>query len=266
MISSTKNPRIIHIRKLQNSARLRRQEGVFIIEGVRLVEEAVNAGWQPEIVLYTEELDHRGRDILNTFSTQGAERILVSKHVMQAASDTQSPQGILALLPIPSLSIPEQLNFILILDGLRDPGNMGTILRAALAAGVNAILLPPDTVDPFSPKVVRAAMGAHFNLPLLPLTWGKIIDLVQSKHLSTFLADSAAGQPYDSVDYTSPLALIIGGEATGAGSIATALSPQRVHIPMIGTVESLNAAIATAVLIFEVARQRRNLGPATSCN
>ncbi len=264
MLTSTKNPRVIHIRKLQSSARLRRQEGLYVVEGVRLVEEAFNNGFHPRTLFYTEDLSERGMKIVQAYSVRSVEVIPVASHVMQAASDAQSPQGILALLPIPTLSIPKQMNFALILDRLRDPGNMGTILRSALAAGVNAIFLPPGTVDPFSPKVVRAAMGAHFKLPLLPLVWEEIIESVKSKHLSCFLADSATGRPYDKADYTTPVIFIIGGEATGVGPKALELSPQRVHIPMVGPVESLNAAIATAILIFEVARQRRRSVTTTS--
>jgi TrmH family RNA methyltransferase len=258
MLTSTKNPRIIYLRKLQNSARLRRQEKAFIAEGIRLVEEALNAGWRPTLLIYTEDLPVRGMEIIREYSSLGVEAVPVASHVMQAASDTETPQGILALLPVPAHQVPEQLDFALILDGLRDPGNMGTILRTALAAGVDAVLLPPGTVDPFSPKVVRAAMGAHFKLPLLSLTWDEITHLLASSHLSCFLADAAAGTPYDRCDFTRSLALIIGGEASGAGAKAQALKPQLVHIPMAGAVESLNAAAAAAILIFETVRQRRS--------
>jgi TrmH family RNA methyltransferase len=259
MLTSTRNPRILHLRKLQNSARLRRQEGVFIAEGVRLVEEALNAGWQPQMLLYSPDLPERGMEIIRQYAARGVEAVPAASHVIQAASDTENPQGILALLPMPAAAVPGPLNFALILDGLRDPGNLGTILRTALAAGVDAVLLPPGTVDPFSPKVVRAAMGAHFHLPLLSLDWETIASLVKSKTLACFLADSTAGQPYDRVDFTASLALIIGGEAYGAGSKALVLNPQPVHIPMVGPVESLNASVAAAILIFEAARQRRTM-------
>ena len=255
MLTSTKNPRIIHIRKLQNNARLRRRERAFIAEGVRLVEEAFKAGWYPSTLLYTEDLPNRGMEIIHNYKTLGVEVLPVSSHVMQGASDTQTPQGILALLPMPDPSIPDSLDFTVILDRLRDPGNMGTILRTALAAGVDAVILTPGTVDPFSPKVVRAAMGAHFNLPLLQLAWDDIASLVRSKNLSCFLADSTSGQSFDQPKYTSPLTIIIGGEADGAGVESLELSPQRIHIPMVGKVESLNAASAAAVLIFEVVRK-----------
>ena len=258
MLTSTKNPRIILIRKLQMNGRLRKKECLFVVEGVRLLEEALFAGWKPETLIYTEDLNKRGMDVIQAYSSQGVEAIPVASHVMKAASDTQSPQGILALFPIPDISIPNRLEFALILDGLRDPGNMGTIFRSSLAAGVDTILLPPGTVDPYSPKVVRAAMGAHFRLPFLRLSWDEIIQLVISKNLSTYLADSSKGQIYDCIEYKMPLVFIIGGEVSGAGSKALALSPKRVNIPMCNSVESLNAATATAILVFEVSRQKRS--------
>ena len=257
MLTSTKNPRIILIRKLQINGRLRRKEGLFVVEGVRLLEEALCAGWKPETLLYTEGLNKRGMDIIQAYSSLSVDPIPVASHVMKAASDTQSPQGILALLPIPDISIPDRLEFALILDNLRDPGNMGTIFRSALAAGIDTILLPPGTVDPYSPKVVRSAMGAHFKLPFLRLSWDEIFQLVISKNLSCYLADSNKGQPYDRIEYQTPLVFIIGGEASGAGLKTLALSPERVNIPMCNAVESLNAATASAILVFEVSRQRR---------
>jgi TrmH family RNA methyltransferase len=256
ILTSTKNPRIQRIRKLQNSARARREEGFFIAEGVRLVEEAYLANWQVEMLIYTEDLPARGMRTVAGFEARKAECLPVAPHVMQAASDTQNPQGILALLPIQPLPIPPSPDFLLILDRLRDPGNLGTILRTLLAAGGDGIILTPGTVDPYSPKVIRAAMGAHFNLPIQQLDWDEIDPLVELNDLEIFLAESAGGLPYYEVDFTKPLALIVGNEAAGAGSQASRLATQKVHIPMKPPVESLNAAAAAAVFAFEVTRQR----------
>jgi TrmH family RNA methyltransferase len=257
MLTSAKNPRIQHIRKLQSSARARREESLFVVEGIRLLEEALTAGCQPEIVLYTEDIDQRGQNIISKFKDRRVEVLPVSPHVMQTASDTQNPQGILAVLPMRSLPMPELSDFLLILDGLRDPGNLGTILRTARAAGVDAVLLPPGGVDPFSPKVVRAGMGAHFQLPIHTMDWettGK-----QFVGLTLFLADSSGGQPYHQSNFRTPLGIIIGGEAQGAGSQAQKRATSRIHIPMPGKAESLNAAVAAAILMFEVVRQRKEI-------
>ena len=254
MLTSTKNPRIQRIRKLQSSARTRRKEAVFVVEGVRLVEEALMAGWQPELVLFSEDIKDRGQETVDGFRAMGVELLAVAPHVMQAASDTQTPQGILAVLPIPEWEFPAEPSFLLILDGISNPGNLGTLLRTGLAAGVDAVILPPGSADAFSPKVVRAGMGAHFRMPILTLGWEVCGPRLAG--LSIFLADSAVGLPHFEAGFESPLALIIGGEAEGAGSQAAQLATHRVHIPMAGKTESLNAAIAGAILMFEVLRQR----------
>jgi TrmH family RNA methyltransferase len=254
MLTSTKNSRIQTIRKLQSSARFRRKEKLFVVEGVRLVEEAFAAGMQPQLVLFTEDLNLRGQLIVERSRESGVEVLEVALHVFQVASDTQTPQGVMAVLPIPVWNLPEQLNFVLIADGVRDPGNLGTLIRTASAAGVDALILPPENVDPFAPKVVRAGMGAHFRLPIRTMDWQSIKDAMTG--LSVFLADVGEGSPHFDADFQQPLALIIGGEAVGAGREAANLATQRVHIPMPGETESLNAAVAGAIIIYEIFRQR----------
>jgi TrmH family RNA methyltransferase len=175
---------------------------------------------------------------------------------MRHASDTQAPQGVLVVLDQPSLPLPLTPSFVLIADGIRDPGNLGSMLRSAAAAGVDAVLMPTGGVDAYAPKVVRAAMGAHFRLPLAVLPWDEIIGYVRDSKLKIYLADSSAGRAYTQCDLRARLAIIVGGEAEGAGEAARLLAGERLHIPMAGGVESLNAAAATAVLLFEVNHQR----------
>jgi TrmH family RNA methyltransferase len=160
------------------------------------------------------------------------------------------------VLELTELAIPERLDFLILLDGLRDPGNLGTILRCASAAGAQAVGITPGSVDAFSPKVLRAGMGAHFHLPVLELDWEMITQLVRQHHLQLFLAAAGQGKPFYEQDLTQPLALVIGGEAAGASQQAYRLAHTPLHIPMPGQAESLNAASAAAVLIFEVVRQR----------
>ena len=255
MITSAHNPKIQWVRKLQSQPRLRRQEGLFVVEGVRLVEEAVIAGWAAQFVLYTSALNERGHALLTKFASRGAVVEETTEKVLESASDTRTPQGILAVIEQRQLDFPGTLDFILIVDGLRDPGNLGTLMRTAAAAGVQAVLLTAGTADPFSPKVVRAAMGAHFRLPLRSLEWESLNALIPMG-MRIYLADAAGGLEYTRVDFTVPLALVVGGEAEGAGTQAAALAENRVHIPMAGEVESLNAAVAAALLLFEARRQR----------
>lgn len=256
MITSTSNDRVKAIRALQARRRQREKEGRFVIEGVRLAQEAVLTGSPVEEVYYTADFaaDPSGRALLDELSTLGATLMDVSDEVMQAISDTQTPQGVLAALPLPRLAPPEGLTFALVLDGISDPGNLGTILRAAAAAAVPLVIAAPGTVDPTNPKVVRAAMGAHFRVPIRRLSWEGIAAQLAEHVL--FLADIGSGAPYYRVDFTQACALIVSDEAHGPGDEAARLAHARVTIPMPGGMESINAAMATSILLFEMVRQR----------
>lgn len=178
---------------------------------------------------------------------------------MALMSDTETPQGILAVLPIPDLPDDAASGLTLLPDRIRDPGNLGTMLRTAWAAGVRRVLIPPGCVDPTNPKVVRAGMGAHFHLPLRRPSWDEIEAMTAGDRV--WLAEAGMGTPYDEVDWRGAVTLIIGGEARGAGARAHRLAAGRhVYIPMAPGVESLNAAMATAVLLFEARRQRSAAG------
>jgi TrmH family RNA methyltransferase len=256
MITSLKNDKVRIVRALQSRRRVRQRERRFVFEGVRLVEEAVRAGVPPAFTFYTElaEADERGGRLLESLRGMNVPCYAVSEPVMAACSDTETPQGILAVLPIPNFSRPERPTLTLILDRVRDPGNLGAILRTALAAGVEQVLLTPGTVDASNPKVVRAAMGAHLRLPLAALRWEAIVEAVAG--CEVWLAAAGGDTLYAAVDWTQPVALVVGGEATGAGKRARALAQGQVFIPMTAGVESLNTAVATAVILFEVVRQR----------
>lgn len=257
MITSTKNPKIKWIRSLQTNARTRRDEGKFIVEGFRLVEEALMGNWPVDFGIFTDDINERGKAILAELERRGIVLEKVSPHVMRSASDTQTPQGILLVLKMIPRRLPENLEFVLIPDAVRDPGNLGTMLRTAVAAGVQVVLLPPDTTDPFAPKVLRAAMGAQFRLPVVKMNWDDIGTKLHGAGLHIFLADVAVGEDYTYADFCQPLALIIGGEAEGAGQNARSLADSVIHIPMPGGSESLNAAVASGILLFEIVRQRR---------
>lgn len=255
MITSLTNPKIKLVRALQTHRRAREQERLFVIEGVRLAEEASRAQIAPHLVLHTDPLDARGRAALNQLARLGAPVEIVSPQVMASISDTETPQGLLAVLPSSFISHPSSFSFALVLDRLSDPGNLGTLLRTAAAAGVQAVFLAPGTVDVYNPKVVRAAVGAHFHLPLVEASWDELRDPLS--RLVVWLAEAREGEAYDRVDWRKPCALVIGSEAEGPSEAARQFTPRRVHIPMPGPAESLNAAVAAGVLLFEAARQRR---------
>lgn len=254
MITSANNPRIQLARSLLGRAKERREEGAFVTEGVRLVEEALAADWPVRFALVGERLSERGNALMTEIQRRGVDVETVADHLIKSITETEASQGILAVLDYFPLPFPPTLSFALILDQIRDPGNLGTLLRTAAAAGVQAVFLPPETTDAFAPKVVRAGMGAHFRLPIQHTSWDII--RTQTGGLQIFLADMDGTLSLWQADFRRPMALIIGGEAEGASQPALNLATVQVSVPMPGKTESLNAAAAGAILMFEVVRQR----------
>jgi TrmH family RNA methyltransferase len=254
MITSTHNSKVQLVRALLGRVKERQKQSAFVAEGVRLVEEALASAWTFRFVLHVPDLNARARGLLRNLAATGVELVPVTAEVMQFLSETEAPQGILAVLEHQPLPIPDPLSFIVILDSIRDPGNLGSLLRTAAAAGVQAAFLSPGTTDAFAPKVVRSGMGAHFRLPIRALDWDGI--RLHVRGLQVFLADVAGTIPSWQADFRPPLALIVGGEAEGASVEARNLAQQQVSIPMPGKAESLNAAAAGAILMFEVVRRR----------
>jgi len=256
VITSAQNPKIKLVRALQGRSKERRDAGAFLAEGVRLVEDAFRANWDFRFVLYDETLNERGKSQVEGLRLKGVEVEEIAANLMKSLSDTETPQGILAVLNNYQLPFTNHPNFILIPDQIRDPGNLGTLLRSAAAAGVQAVIIPPETTDAFAPKVLRSGMGAHFRLPIHSLTWEGIRRVSESASQRVYLADMDGVACWD-LDLRAPLILIVGGEAEGASEAARKLATQKIKIPMNGNVESLNAGVAGSVLMFEVMRQRR---------
>ncbi len=255
MITSNQNSKIKLVRALLGRSKERREAGAFVAEGVRLVEEAVKVNWKFRFALYDETLSTRGKLQVEGLKLKGLDVEEVSASVMKSISETEAPQGILAVLEFTDLPLPQSPNFILIPDQIRDPGNLGTLLRSAAAAGVQAVLIPPDTTDVFAPKVLRSGMGAHFRLPIHSMTWEEIEQVVKLEGLQVLIADMD-GRPCWEMDLRQPIALVIGSEAEGVSESARKLANGKIGIPMAGEVESLNAGVAGSVLMFEVMRQR----------
>jgi RNA methyltransferase, TrmH family len=257
VITSSQNPKVKLIRALAGRPKERRENGAFIAEGVRLVEEAFASGWDFRFVLYTDGLGPRGMELVQGLTAKGVDVEPVVENLFQSVTETETSQGILAVLaidPTEALKPPAKPDFLLIPDQIRDPGNLGTLLRTAAAAGVQAVFIPPETADPFAPKVVRAGMGAHFRLPILSMTWDQLQARVAG--MSVYLSDSEGEKSCWEVDFTRPTILVIGGEAEGASPQARSLATEMIRIPMPGNMESLNAGVAGAVLMYEVVRQR----------
>lgn len=257
-ITSVSNPRVKYVRSLTQK-RARRQEGCFVAEGTRLVNDAFRAGASLRMAFFTDDLgaSPEGAGLVERLQAAVRDCFAVTPAVMNALSDTVTPQGVLVVVETPLRPAPQKPQRIgLILDQWRDPGNLGTALRSAEAAGADWVILTGGTVDPFSPKVVRAGMGVHFRLPIFAdRTWDSIGQVLRG--MPVYLADARGQSPYDRVDWTRPAALVVGGEAHGASDGARRLGAVGISIPMQGAAESLNAAVAASAILLEASRQRR---------
>jgi TrmH family RNA methyltransferase len=253
-ITSISNQRVKRVRALQAYRRDRWKEKCFVIEGTRLAHEALHAGRPIDLVLYTDRLKVKTPGLIHGLARLGGEVLSVSESVMAACSDTESPSGILVVVPFPELAMPERLTFALVIDRMADPGNLGALLRTSWALGVEAVFLTEGCVDPYNPKVVRAATGAHFHLPVFHISVSEIKDNL--KEMALWVAESSAGMAYNEVDWCEPTALVIGSEAHGVGDELRALDHKLVHIPIRSEVESLNAAVAAGIILTEISRQR----------
>ena len=252
IITSTQNKRVKYVKSLQTKGRLRRSEKKLILEGDRLIKDALNSGGRPDLALYSpESADY---ELIATLQNRNCELLPVSDGVLSHISDTKRTPGILVIFQIPKPPMPIQAERVLILDAVREPGNMGTILRSAAAAGLDIAILAPGCVDPYSSKVLRAGMGVHFRLPVAEAKWREV--RAYCAGLTVYSADAGGETIYTEVDWGLPWALVVGNEARGISSDARRISRSSVSVPMSHEAESLNVASAAAVILFEAKRQR----------
>lgn len=256
MITSAANAKVKNIIALQKKARERRTQGLFVAEGLRLVSEAP-ADWVQEV--YASEgfaADHAA------FLAEYAEYEVLSDALFAKVSDTNTPQGILAVLRMPAYELADLLRadrtLLLVLEDIQDPGNLGTMLRTGEGAGVTGVLMNRNTADIFSPKVVRATMGSIYRVPFfvtddLP---GEL-ERIRQAGVTVYAAHLQGEAAYDAFDYGTAAAFLIGNEGNGLTDETAACADAYVRIPMEGQVESLNAAVSAALLLYEANRQRR---------
>ncbi|MBS5431888.1 MAG: RNA methyltransferase [Lachnospiraceae bacterium] len=262
MITSTSNAKIKRIVQLRKKKKARDAEGVFLVEGIRMFREIPEKLLQ-EIYISESCEEKEGKEIRRRASACGIRPELVSDGVFAYLSDTQTPQGILCVVRQLSYSLEEVADapcqHMLVLDRLQDPGNVGTILRTAEGAGVTGILLDGECADIYNPKTIRSTMGSIFRMPfyyIQDLEEG--IRYLKKRGICTYAAHLEGKRAYDEEDYRKPCAFLIGNEGNGLRPEIADLADTYIRIPMAGEVESLNAAIASAVLMFEAGRQRRS--------
>jgi TrmH family RNA methyltransferase len=250
IIQSPHNPLIKRIRSLGNR-KTRYAERAFVLEGMRAFSAAVDAGIEPEIVFLADDASVTLFELAKPFAPR-----IIARRLFDQVMETESPQGIAAILSMPSSPFPEAGDqLIVVLDGIGDPGNLGTIIRTAAAAGADGVVLGPGCVDPFNAKAVRAAMGALFAIPVWEHsspTESWLVDACPTR----LLADGAGEVSYDDAVWQGGVAIIVGSEAHGATAWGRNLGTAHIRIPLTRHVESLNASIAAGILLFEAQRQR----------
>ena len=259
MITSSANGKVKQVMNLIKKAKARNESGLFVAEGLRIFKEIpreqIDSIFVSESFLKEEEKKHL---------IGGMKYEVLTDEVFQVMSDTKTPQGILALVKQHAY-IPEDLTrvpgpaFLMILENIQDPGNLGTIIRAGEGAGITGVLMNSTTADIYNPKVIRSTMGSVFRVPFAytdNLT-DSILQL-KKKGIKLYAAHLNGRNNYEKEDYTVDTGFLIGNEANGLTEDTARLADAYIKIPMMGSVESLNAAVAASVLMFETARQRRS--------
>ncbi len=254
-------PRLVELRRLVRSAAARRDAGVFLVEGATLCAEAAAAGLQiREIYVETARADDQARSLAGELAGTGASLVELEAGALArvGASATPQPLLIVAERPEPATS-PGGESFVLVAVSINDPGNAGTLLRCAEAAGADGVTFAGTTVDPYGPKAVRASAGSVFRLP--PVVSGEpaeVLERLRERGLRTLGAAAGRGLPYDRADLSEPLAVVVGSESHGLPASLSDHIDAWVHVPLAGLAESLNVGAAAAILCFEVQRRRRH--------
>lgn len=262
MISSINNSQIKHLAKLMKSSKYRKEENSFVIEGQKLFEEAkekdlISKVYVSETYLQTNHCN------MEEHRKAGMEYDVVADTILKAVTDTITPQGIVAIVKMPKWDLQDLFNqrngMLLFLENLRDPGNLGTIIRTAEGAGATGIIASKESVDLFNPKVVRSTMGSIFRIPVIYVDDIITCILNAKKHsIKVYATDLQGVYEYDKEIYPKKSAIIIGNEANGITKEVRNTADLLIKIPMCGNVESLNAGIAAGIVMYEIYRQKRN--------
>ncbi len=259
MITSISNAQVKQVCAYVQKAKERRKDGIFVVEGPKMFEEAP-VQWVYKVYATSGFCEkHEGDSIGQRLKAANVE--LVSEEVLAKMSDTKTPQGVLCLLKMPQYTLQDLLNIkngiFVVLEDLQDPGNLGTIIRTGEGAGIAGVIMSSNTVDIFNPKTIRATMGSIYRVPFIYVQDMKAaIRQLKESGILVYAAHLKGEQYYDAFDYTKGSAFLIGNEGNGLKEETADMADTYVKIPMAGQVESLNAAIATTLFMYEAARQR----------
>lgn len=256
MITSTSNPQVKNLQQLLKKAKARNEQDVFLIEGLKMFQEAPRDRIQ-KIYIAESLYDEKGKDMF-----RGLEAEVLSDHVFSAVSDTKTPQGVLCTVRQYHYTLADLLTgeapHLLVLESLQDPGNLGTIMRTAEGAGADGIILTRNSVDMYNPKVIRSTMGSVYRMPFFYTDdLEEVLQALRKDGIRTYAAHLQGENNYDQEDYRTGCAFFIGNEGNGLSGELSRKADIRIRIPMHGKLESLNAAVAASILMYEVCRQRR---------
>ena len=248
IITSKDNEIIKNIKKLKEK---KYRLDTYIVEGIKMVKEAISENQEIELIAIRE-------DFKIDFDTKKIKIVTISNKIFNDISDVKTPQGILAVIKKnQNNQIETNSNYILALDSLQDPGNMGTIIRTADSANINQIIINKTTVDPYSPKVIRSTMGAIYRTNIIEVEDLKTtLKEIQSKGFQIITTDLKATQSIYDINYNNKTVVVIGNEANGVSQEILQTADKKVIIPMLGKTESLNASIAASIMIYEYVRQK----------
>lgn len=266
MITSTNNDRVKQVVAYVQKSKARKDGDVFVIEGMKMLREAPVLQVR-EVYVTGRFLDKATEEDKEILWRYGAEE--VSDDVMKKMADTQTPQGVLAVISQYHYTEEEVLEgynkddegakpLILILENIQDPGNLGTMLRSGEGAGVTGVILSKGSADIYNPKVIRSTMGSIFRMPFIYVeSLPEMIKKLSENGIDTYAAHLKGTKNYDEFDYTKPTAFLVGNEGNGLTKETADAATEYILIPMKGEVESMNAATSAAILTFEASRQRR---------
>lgn len=259
MINSVSNRQVKEILKLQKQAKYRQSTGLFVAEGLKMLTEAAENGCLIKLYISESVAAKDNKSLEKLCKIYPFE--IITDNIFKQLSDTVTTQGILGIIKQPSYNLTDILNckkhMWLLLDNIQDPGNLGTIMRTAEGAGMSAVIMEKGTAGLFNPKTVRSTMGAIFRMPFIytdDIT--ETIKIIKDKGFNIYGAALGGSMVYYQADYTKGAGIVIGNEANGISDRVLKYVTQKIHIPMEGKLESLNAAIAAAVIMYEAARQR----------
>lgn len=259
MITSSSNVQIKNLVKLQKNARTRREQNAFVTEGKKMFEEAKALGVVKRA--YVSESYLNALEVSEEEYFKGIVYEVVEEKVFKEAADTMTPQGIMAIVEKPAYTLEEMISgdkvHLVLLENLRDPGNLGTIMRTAEGAGITGIIMSKETVDLFNPKVVRSTMGSIFRVPFLYVEdLVEITKELKEKGISIVATDLQGKNNYHKEKYGKKAGIVIGNEAQGISEAMRESANVLVKIPMCGKLESLNASVAAGIMMYELFRQR----------